>query len=113
MKLDDAPGCVPHYATSSAAAPRSAYVTPTVTTRDTRAPGPRPMRRGIEENGGVHHILPVDGHTQLTEPASLAMDVEGRISGQLRRHPGGDEGFAGSDGTVVNLNAAHVSHLQR
>lgn len=37
------------------------------------------------------------------------MDVERRIPAELCRHPGGNEGFAGSDGAVVNFDAVHQS----
>jgi hypothetical protein len=37
------------------------------------------------------------------------MHLECRIRGKLRRHPGGNEGFAGSDRAVVDLHAAHVT----
>jgi hypothetical protein len=36
-----------------------------------------------------------------------AVHLDARLVRKLRRHPGGDEGFAGSNGAVMNVDAAH------
>ena len=64
-------------------------------------------RRGIREDGRVDHLRPVNDHAQLAQRPSLTVDVERRIPAKLCRHPGGNEGLAGSDRAVVDLDAAH------
>jgi len=70
------------------------------------------LRRGIRQDRRVHYLGPVDNNAQLPEAAPLSVDVERWICAKLCRHPGGNEGFAGSDRAVVDLDAAHQSSLQ-
>lgn len=58
---------------------------------------------------GVDDVRPVHRDPELPEAAFPAVHVEGLIRGELRRHPGGDEGLAGSDGAVMDVDAAHPS----
>jgi hypothetical protein len=40
----------------------------------------------------------------------MSANLEALVRGKLRRHPGGDEGLAGSDRAVVDVDAAHGGH---
>ena len=64
------------------------------------------FRRRIRERIRPHDIETVDSHAQLSEASLHTGDSESRVFGELRGHPGGDEGLAGSDGTVVHVHAA-------
>ena len=64
-------------------------------------------RRRIPQAVRVDDVGAIHLHAQLAQSAGLAMDVERRIGRKLRRHTGGDHGFDGSDGTVVNVDATH------
>ena len=65
-------------------------------------------RRRVPEPARVDDVGPVHHHAQLPEAASLPAYLERRVGGQLRRHPGGDEGLAESDGAVVDLDSMHA-----
>ena len=62
----------------------------------------------VPESIGVHHVGAVDGDPELPEAAFQPSHLECRLLRELRCHPGSDEGLAGSDGTVVNLDATHA-----
>jgi hypothetical protein len=64
---------------------------------------------GIPEWVTIDDIHSVHRDAKLAEMASEAMYVEGLVRRKLRRHPGGDECLAGSDRTVVDVDAAHWS----
>ena len=53
-----------------------------------------------------HRVDAIDRDTQLTDPPLRARHGESGILFQLRRHPGGDEGLAGSDGAVMDVDAS-------
>jgi hypothetical protein len=63
-------------------------------------------RRRIPERIRLHDIDVIHGDTQLAEAALDAPHDQRLVLGQLRRHPGGDEGLARSDGAVVNVDAS-------
>ena len=63
------------------------------------------FRRRIRERVRPHDIETVDRDAQLSEASLHAGDSERLVFGELRRHPGGNEGLAGSDGTVVHVHA--------
>ena len=65
-------------------------------------------RRRIPEGIRLHDVDIIHRDAQLAKPAFHAADSEGGILGQLRRHPGGDVGLAGSDGTVMNVDATRA-----
>ena len=64
-------------------------------------------RRRIPEWVGLHDVDAVDHHTKLPEATLDPTHLHAWLIAQLRRHPGGNEGFAGSDGAVMNVDAAH------
>ena len=66
-------------------------------------------RGGVPQPARVDDVDPIHLNAQLAEAALVSAHVEGFVRGQLRRHPGGNEGFAGSDRTVVNIHATHPS----
>jgi hypothetical protein len=63
------------------------------------------FRRRIRERIRPHDIEAVDRDAQLSEASLHAGDGERLVFGQLRRHPGGNEGLTRSDGTVVHVHA--------
>lgn len=73
----------------------------------------RPYALDHRRRGGVPQPVRVDDvdsihlNAQLAEAALLTAHLESFVRGKLRRHPGGDEGFAGSDRAVVDIHATH------
>ena len=65
-------------------------------------------RRRVGESMAVHDIGSVDDDSQLTEAASHATHFERWVLAQLRRHPGGDHGLAGSNQAVMDLDTTHI-----
>ncbi len=62
-------------------------------------------RSRISERIGRQDVCTIDGDPQLPEIGARARHGERRILRELSRHPGGNERLAGSDGTVVDLDA--------
>ena len=69
--------------------------------RDDRA-GRRVAKRIVVDDVGT-----VDGHTELAEVTRVPVHLETRVRVEQRRHPGGNERLAGSDGAVVDVDASH------
>jgi hypothetical protein len=65
----------------------------------------------VPQHVRLDDVGPIDADAQFSQAPLPPDHLQGRIAGQLSRHPGGDEDLARSDRAVVDFHSSHVDSM--